>query len=438
MLKKGILFTGLVGLVVTLIVLLSIVTFNLRSETASASMMDVVVVTPKSADTHVGASWTDYVLHFPLFLMEWSAEPIQQAPYGGTAWVIPGKIEAENYDIGGEGIAFHDVDVVNHGGSYRPQEGVDIAQNPIAIGWIEPDEWTEYTVDIAQSGGYKIEIRYQLDALPQTVLHIEIDGNTVSGPITLHNTETSGWTIHDVAGVNLPAGQHVLRLRYTGDLMLDWVKYDLDPSEPTVTSTPSVTLIPPTATATATGTPIPPTATATVTSTPIPPTATATATPHAYSTNSDGDGHRHASSTNSDGNGNQHAYSTHSDGDGHRHASSTNSDCNGNQHVNSTDGDGDGHRHASSANGDSNGDEHAYPAHGNGDHHGHAHSTHSNGNDHKHTHSTYGNGYCNRHTNYSADSNGNQHAYSTNGDSNGNANTSSVNTYADSDTRRHC
>ena len=46
-----------------------------------------------------------------------------QAPYNGTAAAIPGIIEAENYDEGGEGIAYHDNDPGNTGNVYRLDEG---------------------------------------------------------------------------------------------------------------------------------------------------------------------------------------------------------------------------------------------------------------------------------------------------------------------------
>ena len=41
----------------------------------------------------------------------------QQSPYGGTPWPIPGKIEGEDYDVGGEGVAYHDIDAGNNGGA---------------------------------------------------------------------------------------------------------------------------------------------------------------------------------------------------------------------------------------------------------------------------------------------------------------------------------
>ena len=36
-------------------------------------------------------------------------------PYQGRAQAIPGRIEMELYDSGGEGVAYHDTDAVNHG-----------------------------------------------------------------------------------------------------------------------------------------------------------------------------------------------------------------------------------------------------------------------------------------------------------------------------------
>ena len=47
-----------------------------------------------------------------------SADVFAQAstPYGGEPWPIPGIIEAEDFDLGGEGVAYHDIESVNNGG----------------------------------------------------------------------------------------------------------------------------------------------------------------------------------------------------------------------------------------------------------------------------------------------------------------------------------
>jgi|GEM_PF-245363 len=45
---------------------------------------------------------------------------LDNIPYGGTAWPLQGRIEAENFDNGGEGVTWHDFTAGNEGGQYRP------------------------------------------------------------------------------------------------------------------------------------------------------------------------------------------------------------------------------------------------------------------------------------------------------------------------------
>ena len=42
-----------------------------------------------------------------------------QSPYGGTPWAILGTIQAENYDLGGQGVAYNDTTSGNSGNAYR-------------------------------------------------------------------------------------------------------------------------------------------------------------------------------------------------------------------------------------------------------------------------------------------------------------------------------
>lgn len=56
----------------------------------------------------------------PSFEIDWvrvhqgGIVPSSQAPYGGTSRTIPGKIEVEEYDEGGEGTAYHDTEGINN------------------------------------------------------------------------------------------------------------------------------------------------------------------------------------------------------------------------------------------------------------------------------------------------------------------------------------
>jgi hypothetical protein len=80
-------------------------------------------------------------------------------PFYGTPLAIPGTIEAEDFDKGGEDFTWHDADAANVPGKYRPNEGVDIYDrlgNGFHIGNILAGEWYEYSVDIKTKGLYSV------------------------------------------------------------------------------------------------------------------------------------------------------------------------------------------------------------------------------------------------------------------------------------------
>jgi hypothetical protein len=138
-----------------------------------------------------------------------------QTPYGGTAWPIPGKIEAENYDNGGEGAAYHDLTATNTQGQYRTAEGVDIescTEGGNDVGEIQAGEWLEYTVNIAKAGAYTLQARVAAIAAGKT-FHIELDGQNISGAITVPNT--GAWQTFATVSVTTPAltaGTKVMRV----------------------------------------------------------------------------------------------------------------------------------------------------------------------------------------------------------------------------------
>jgi hypothetical protein len=126
---------------------------------------------------------------------EYKGKPFKDKFYKAGAQVIPGRVELAYYDLGGEGIAYHDVTPANEGSVlnhtkgharpgvseyicfFRENEGVDISYtkdwadfnhpnkvdpkvNQLYIGWEEDGEWTNYTVDIKAAGKYKIVTVY--------------------------------------------------------------------------------------------------------------------------------------------------------------------------------------------------------------------------------------------------------------------------------------
>ena len=156
---------------------------------------------------------------------------VPQSPYGGVAANIPGKIEAENYDLGGQGIAYNDIDASNSGGQYRTTEGVDVegAGDTGAgydIGFTNAGEWMKYTVNVTATAAYTLEVRVASPGTGNT-LHVELDGVNISGSLTVPNT--GGWQVYQTISVTTPSlsgGQHMLRIyEETGGFNINYVNF---------------------------------------------------------------------------------------------------------------------------------------------------------------------------------------------------------------------
>lgn len=215
------------------------------------------------------------------------------SPFGGSPAPIPGTIEAENYDIGGEGVAYHDTTAGNTGGVYRVNENVDVsatgAPEPAGfhVSYTRVGEWLKYTVNAAE-GIYTLNARVASVGAGGT-FHVEIDGVNVTGAMTVPNT--GAWQTYRTiskSGIAIAGGPHVLRLSMdtTANTSIGNVNWISFVSEATATPTTGATATftsTPTATATPSPTPIGATATVTSTATPA-PTATLSPTPGATAT----------------------------------------------------------------------------------------------------------------------------------------------------------
>ena len=139
-----------------------------------------------------------------------------ESPYGGTAWSVPGTVEAENYDIGGEGVAYHDTDAANKGGQYRPADGVDIETTQDTgggydVGWGAVGEWMKYTINVTQAGTYQIVARTANASGATATIRLDLDGVNLTGNLTVPKTATwQTWQNVTSGNVTLSAGQHII------------------------------------------------------------------------------------------------------------------------------------------------------------------------------------------------------------------------------------
>jgi len=174
---------------------------------------------------------------------------------------IPGTIQLALYDLGGEGVAFHDTDAVNQGAQlnhtsfthkepdgsrvllnhcrpgvseyicyFREDEGVDISyskdfadfshknlfdppKNQLYVGWEMYGEWTNYTVRVKKAGTYKITalyggaastIKFDVDDQPASVCKLPVD-----------TTSPHKWNKAEIGEITFAKrGLHLLTLHY--------------------------------------------------------------------------------------------------------------------------------------------------------------------------------------------------------------------------------
>jgi hypothetical protein len=160
----------------------------------------------------------------------------------GMPHQIPSRIEAEDFDLGGEGVAYHDTTTSNDGGQYRPDEGVDIEYNPTEqsynIGWVFPGEWTRYTVNVTAAGTYTADFRVSTAWNGISLVMMLDDTPTPLTTVDVPNTGSYGTyaTVHKT--VYLPAGQHRIKLLYNGYENINYMEFT--PAETPVTTQTTV------------------------------------------------------------------------------------------------------------------------------------------------------------------------------------------------------
>ncbi len=155
---------------------------------------------------------------------------IPRKPYNNKAAEIPGFVQAENYDVGGNNITYHDLSPANEGGQYR-YDRVDIEEcfdtgGGYNVGWISPGEWMEYSVDVKNSGQYIIEFR--VAAISSGLkFSMTVDNSDITGIMKIPDTgDWQNWASVYSNPVHLEKGQHILRLNcIDGDMNFNYFKF---------------------------------------------------------------------------------------------------------------------------------------------------------------------------------------------------------------------
>ena len=157
--------------------------------------------------------------------------PEPQLPFKGEAFAVPGKIQAEDFDVPGKGKnedgtsnqSYSD-DSENHGDSdYRKDTGVDLYKKSgdrIVVGYNQTGDWLEYTINVAEAGDYTF-FAAVASANNTSSFQMSLDGKELTDKISVPQASSGEENYDDYnkvsANVTLPAGKHILRMDVTGD-----------------------------------------------------------------------------------------------------------------------------------------------------------------------------------------------------------------------------
>lgn len=206
---------------------------------------------------------------------EKSKKYYQGVPYSDSIFKsgiqnIPGKLQCEYYDFGGEGIAFHDNDTINSGSGrlnpadghylneFRISEAVDISytkfrdpaidnspfnfvepvKDQLYVGWTAPGEWTKYTVNVNASGTYELGIMYTSNQ--DGKISFSVNDEDKTGPLLITSTyvaaDTIAWRqwhhwnyIDNLARLDLKKGSHTITIHTVeiGQMNYDYINFEL-------------------------------------------------------------------------------------------------------------------------------------------------------------------------------------------------------------------
>ncbi len=149
-------------------------------------------------------------------------------PYTGSALLIPGKIQVEEFNLGGNSVGYYDLTATNLGGAYRTgRVDIEVCSDNgggYDVGWTDAGEWLEYTVNITATGKYDFQNRVATQNSAKT-FHIEIDGTDVTGTVTVPNTTGwQKWQTVTTANIQLTQGIRKMRIVFnTGGFNINYV-----------------------------------------------------------------------------------------------------------------------------------------------------------------------------------------------------------------------
>ena len=154
---------------------------------------------------------------------------------------LPGKVFAAEYDLGPNGFAYYDKDVINYdgtkftkwnkGGAMR-NDGVDIqpcndkVSNGFNVCFIEDGEWLQYTVDVNSKNVFDVDIRYS-SLKTGGQLYLEEEKEKISEVLTIPSSGgVNNWQTVTLKDVVLKKGINKIKVHFDrGNFNLNFLEF---------------------------------------------------------------------------------------------------------------------------------------------------------------------------------------------------------------------
>lgn len=192
---------------------------------------------------------------------EYRGRPFADAVHKAGPANIPGMVQCALYDLGGEGVAYHDTDSTNNGSGklnletghqrahagpyiwqFRRDEGVDLSfvkdwadlnhtnlvsppLNQFYIGWTENGEWCNYTVNVTRAGIYRIKCLYGFQA---NTVRFDLNGKPAATcRLPVATASYHHWNLAEIGTIEFPeTGLQLLTFHYGKGNNFAWFEFE--------------------------------------------------------------------------------------------------------------------------------------------------------------------------------------------------------------------
>jgi hypothetical protein len=154
-------------------------------------------------------------------------------------------VQAENYDTGGQGVAYNVTSVNGNANSYRA-DGVDLDNTADTgggydLGWTSGGQWFRYAVDVATAGTSTLGLRVAAPSAMVRAPHLsDASGIDLTGAVDLPATGDWQTWVTVTTHVVLPAGRQTLALNQdSGGWNINYLGFAAGSGSPSATLTAS-------------------------------------------------------------------------------------------------------------------------------------------------------------------------------------------------------